>query len=308
MKKKPVKRSREQPVEEDDWVHPIGNDGSVACGVFLLLARRAVPGHVHPTQDLAMSALHMLWASVDVASSIEVARQSFQRLATAGALRLTNASRTHQVPTRSRSWIGDGLRAIVIVRVDTEGLTGVTEIGDGFLYNCHSLLTVNLRGFKEVTTVGSSFLCDCLKLKAVDLAPLARVTRLGDSFLLGCRTLTALDLAPLSQLTTLPMAFLADCTSLQSLDCRPLRSVAGVAGCFLFHCTALQELNVLSFNTVTEVGTYFLSDLPALRRLDLSSMANVTELYNKGLLGNHQLVSLTRPETGELATAAIAGF
>ena len=99
------------PEEEDDWVHPIGNDGSVACGAFLLLAARQVSGDVHPTCDLAMCALHMLWASVDDASPWEVAKQSFCRLATPGALRLMNVngnaivSSVHAAPFRDLSSI-----------------------------------------------------------------------------------------------------------------------------------------------------------------------------------------------------------
>ena len=96
---KPSKRAREQTAtEEDDWVQPIGNDASVACAVFLLLARRHVPGDVHPTLDHALCALHMVWASVDEASPMEVARQSFLRLATPGAVSLTNVKGEPTVP------------------------------------------------------------------------------------------------------------------------------------------------------------------------------------------------------------------
>ena len=159
------KHAREQPPsEEDDLVHPIGNDGSVACGVFLLLARRHVSGDVHPTQDLALCMLHMLWASVDNASPMTVARQSFLRLATKGAVSLTNASGAATVPShkdspiRRLASICHGPRASTIVRIDTEGHTGVTAIGDDFLDSCCNLLSVNLRGLNNVVAIGGSFL------------------------------------------------------------------------------------------------------------------------------------------------------
>ena len=313
---KPVKRAREQRTEEDDWVHPIGNDASVACVVFLLLARHHVPGDVHPTLDLAQCALHMVWASVDESSPTAVARQSFLRLATPGAVRLTNVNRNATVPSpwptnspfRSLWSICQGPRANVIVQVDTQGLTGVTEIGDNFLYECSSLRTVNLRGLAHVSRVGGFFLADCSELKVLDLAPLARVTAIRSCFLSRCASLTALDLAPLSQLTELPDEFLTNCSSLQSLDCRPLRSVTAIGTGFLAGCSALHELDVSSFAAVTRIDEGFLHYCPALRSLDLSAMANVTEVDTDDLLGDHQLESLVRPEMGELATAAIAGL
>ena len=309
-----TKRAPVKPPEEDDWVRPIGNDGSVACGVFLLLAVRHVSGDVHPTCDLAMCALHMLWASVDDASPWEVAKQSFCRLATPGALRLTNVNGNAIVSSvgaatfRELSSICHGPRANVIVRVDTEALTGVTEIGDYFLWRCGSLVSVILRGLAGVTTVGDSFLRGCIGLKAIDLAPLSRVTTVGDWFLDGCSSLTAIDVAPLSRLTALPCGFLHGCTSLQSLDCRPLRSVTTIGPELLCSCAALQQLDVSSFSTVTKIGQLFLCSCPALRHLDLSSMANVSKLIAPGLLAGHGLESLIRPATGALATAAIKGF
>ena len=311
---KPVKRAREQPAEEDDWVHPIGNDGSVACGVFLLLARRHVPGDVHPTLDLAVCALHMVWASVDDRSPTEVAKQSLLRLATAGAVSLTNVkgkasvSMLYGSPICNLSSICHGPRANVVVRVDTEGLTGVTAIGNGFLYHCRSLRVVNLRGLVNVTRIGHTFLFGCSELKAVDLAPLARVTRIETCFLHDCKSLVAIGLAPLYQLTELPSWFLSGCSSLRSLDCRPLRRVTTIERRFLLDCTALQELNVSSFATVKRIGKSFLHNCPALRSLDLSAMTNVANLNEAYLLNRHQLESLARPETGELATAAIAGL
>ena len=310
----PVKRARElpreQPAEEDDWVHPIGNDGSVACGVFLLLARRHLSGDVHPTQDLALCALHMLWASVDVSSPSQVARQSFQRLATPGALRLTNVERNAIVLPSISSHLRQIClrpRANVIVRIDTEALTGVTEIGDGFLSGCSSLRVVNLRGLKNVTRIGLGFLYGCRALPAVDLAPLSRVEAIRACFMSACQSLKSIDLAPLSRLTTLPPEFLRGCSSLQSLDCSPLRSVTCLERGFVGGCTALQELNVSSFGSVTEIGGGFLADCSALLSLDLSSLANVTELGDDELrLG--QLESLIRPEMGVLATAPIARF
>ena len=330
-----------KPAAEDDWVHPIGNDGSVACGVFLLLARRHVPGDVHPTCDLAMGALHMLWASVDDASPVEEARQSFQRLATAGAVRLTNVQERVTVPARVRTRspfqklksICHGPRANVIVRVDTEGLTGVTVIGDNFLSDCTSLRVVNLRGLVNVTRIGDCFMSDCHTLQAGDLAPLSRIKAIGECFMVGCESLTALDVSPLSRLTTLPNGFLCGCKSLQSLECRPLRSVTTIGAdflthcaalqelnvssfasvtqignCFLTGCAALQELNVSSFASVTQIGECFLATCPALRTLDLSAMTEVDILSDVGLLHDHQLQSLIRPETGEFATAAVGGL
>ena len=324
--------------EDDDWVHPIGNDASVACGVFLLLARRHVPGDVHPTQDLAMCALHMVWASVDDAMAKKVARQSFLRLATPGALSLTNVNGSAMAssfgsPFVDVSSICHGPRANVIVRVDTEGLTGVTEIDDDFLRECKSLRAVNLRGLVNVTRIGDCFLqrCEsltavdlaplgcvteigycfmdgCRELQAVDLAPLVSVTEIDTSFMAGCAALTAIDLAPLSQVTITLGEFLCGCTSLQSLDCRPLRSATTIEGGFLHSCTSLRQLDVSSFATVTRISDAFLANCPALRTLDLSSMTNVAELNSYELLRGHQLESLVRPETGELATAAIDGF
>ena len=314
---KPVKRARaQQPAEDDDWVHPIGNDGSVACGVFLLLARRHVPGDVHPTCDLAMRALHMLWASVDDASPVAVARQSFQRLATAGAVRLTNVQGRATVPARSDALslfqtlesICQGPRANAIVRVDTEGLTGVTEIGTHFLAGCTSLRVVNLRGLVYVTCIGDSFMESCRELQEVDLAPLSRVRAIGEFFMVECASLTALDVTPLSNLTALPWGFLYDCSSLQSLDCRPLRGVTTISGRFLGGCAALQELDMSAFASVTRIDGCFLAGCPALRTLNLSAMTEVDRLIDVGLLQDHQLQSLIRPETGELAIARIAGF
>ena len=197
----------------NDWVHPIGNDVSVACGVFLLLARRHVSGDVHPTQDLADCMLHMVWASVDDASPMAVARQSFRRLATKGSVSLTNSSGAATVPhwdspIRRLDRICHGPRANTIVRVDTEGLVGVTAIGAFFLDGCCSLLRVNLRGLKNVATIGNRFLQCCRALKAVDLAPLARVKAIGECFMVNCESLTSIDLAPLAQLTKLPCDFL----------------------------------------------------------------------------------------------------
>ena len=245
-----VKRAREQPAEEDDWVHSIDNDGSVACGVFLLLARRHVSGDVHPTQDLAMCALHMVWASVDDQSPRERARQSFLRLTTSDAVSLTNVRGNATVPSpwpagpafRSLSSICHGPRANIIVRIDTEALTGVTEIGNAFLLDCSSLRLVNLRGVLNVARIGGDFLSGCSELKAVDLVPLARVTQVGEDFLADCGSLSAIDLAPMSQLTTLSPEFLFNCSSLQSVDCPPLRSVTTIESGFLEGCTALQEL------------------------------------------------------------------
>ena len=284
--------------------------------MFLLLARRHVPGDVHPTQDLALCALHMVWASVDDATLVKVARQSFLRLATPGAVSLTNVEGNATVASPWRatspfiylSSICHGPRANVIVRVDTEGLTGVTAIGAGFLAGCRSLRVVNLRGLVNVADIFDDFLAGCSELQSVDLAPLARVTEIGESFLYNCCSLTAIDLAPLSQLTTLSTAFLSDCSSLQSLDCRPLRSVTTIDSDFLEGCTTLQELDMSSFATVSLIDGGFLANCIALRSLDLSSMTNVTEFDAYGFLHSHQLESLFRPETGELATADIDGL
>ena len=172
---------------------------------------------------------------------------------------------------------------------------------------------MNLRGLVNVTRIGDSFLDGCSELKAPDLAPLAGVTAIGGWFLCSCSSLTAIDLAPLSRLTIVPLRFLSRCYSLQSLDCRTLRSVTIIQMGFLQSCMGLQELDVSSFTSVTRIEEGFLDncpalrilDLSALRRLDLSAMTHVTKRDSNYLLHDHQLESLVRPETGELATAAI---
>ena len=62
-----------------------------------------------------------------------------------------------------------------------------------------------------------------------------------------------------------------------------------------------------SFATVTRIDQRFLCACPALRRLDLCSMAHVDRLNVFDFLAHHQLESLARPDTGELATAATDG-
>jgi hypothetical protein len=225
----------------------IGNDASVACGVFLQLARRHVPGDVHPTVDLAQCALHMVWASVDESSPIEVAQRSFQRLSTKGALTLTNRALAPKVssayPFRYLSKICHRwTRANVLVRIDTEGLTGVTEIDRDFLRECKSLRAVNLRGLVNVTRIGDSFLCDCESLTAVDLAPLAGVTLVGEWFLAGCRGLKAVDLASLANVTRIGAGFLCDCPALRRLDLSAMSNVVEVDDDFLLDGHRLESL------------------------------------------------------------------
>ena len=303
----------------------------MACHVLRLTLRSVAPTVFHSKLSLPDITLdsrvfkHLcLWSSVDDASPVAVARQSFQRLATPGALSLTNVNGNTTVPPlpnttvpppwpatspfRDLSSICHSPRANDIVRVDTEGLSGVTEIGSYFLRACHSLRVLNPRGLVNVTRIGHCFMRSCDALQAVELAPLSRVRAIGDLFMAGCASLTALDVAPLSRLATLPSGFLLDCSLLQSLDCRPLRSVTTIGDIVLVRCTALQDLNVSSFASVTQIGDCFLHECSALRNLDLSAMTVVAVLNGAAVLDDHQLKSLIRPQTDELATAAIGGF
>ena len=278
----------------------------MVCGLFFLLAAHShVDGDVHPTRDLAMCALHMLWASVEV--NWACTDRVFHRLGPSGAICVTNRWAATVVPVRlhlDSMMASTALSFVKIVRFDSEGLTGVTTIGCNFLAECNALRRVNLRGFRDVTSIGNGFMRGCAELRDVDLAPLSQVTSVGEEFFAYCTRLRAIDLSPLACLTTLCSGFLNG-SGVLYVDCRPLGKVSHIGDYFLAQCPSLREVNLSSSSSVSKIGSNFLWACPSLHTLDLSALVNVTELHWYGLLKANNLWHLTRPAAGMLETARI---
>ena len=170
---------------------------------------------------------------------------------------------THIILFRSNNnllRIGDGFlwNCTKLTTMDLSHLSNIASIGNDFLRNT-KLTTIDLSPLSNVTSVGNHFLYDCSKLTTIDLYPLSNVTSVDNCFLSYCTNLTSIDLSPLSNVTSIGSHFLCDCRKLATIDLSPLSHIISVGNCFLSYCTKLTTINLAPLSNVTSIGDYFLS-------------------------------------------------
>jgi hypothetical protein len=187
--------------------------------------------------------------------------------------------------------IGNGFlydcKALTTLNLD---LRNVSEIGSSLLYGCNRLTTLNL-DLRNVTNIGYEFLAGCNRLTTLNL-DLRNVSEIGSRLLYGCKGLTTLDLSPLRNVTKIGDGFLHGCKGLTTLDLRPLGNVTNIGDNFLQDCQGLITLYLRPLRNVTKIGDGFLHGCEGLTALDLRPLGNVTKIGDGFLYGCNRLTTL----------------
>lgn len=68
----------------------------------------------------------------------------------------------------------------------------ITSIGNQFINNFHSLLSIDLSVFVNVTSIGYAFINNCSSLPSIDLSAFVNVTSISNAFLAQCGALNIL--------------------------------------------------------------------------------------------------------------------
>jgi hypothetical protein len=171
----------------------------------------------------------------------------------------------------------------------------IKTIGDNFLSNCSSLISLDLSGLNNIITINDFFLGNCSSLTSLDLSKLNDITIIRFGFLYGCSSLISLDLSGLNNVIIIGKYFLAYCSSLTSLNLSGLNNVTTINGRFLHDCSSLTSLNLSGLNNVTTISSKFLECCSSLTSLNLSGLNNVTTISQSDIvlrkLENNKLFS-----------------
>ena len=92
------------------------------------------------------------------------------------------------------------VRKLRIKNLFIHTLDVVHRIGDNFLHNCPSLISVTFLPMAYVNTVGNKFLSKCSLLKIVDFSGLNKVLEVGDKWLSKCDVLALVSCAAMVSL------------------------------------------------------------------------------------------------------------
>ena len=92
------------------------------------------------------------------------------------------------------------VRKLRIKNLFIHTLDVVQRIGDNFLHNCPSLISVTFLPMAYVTIVGNRFLSECSLLKIVDFSGLNKVFKVGDKWLSKCDALALVSCAAMVSL------------------------------------------------------------------------------------------------------------
>jgi hypothetical protein len=178
------------------------------------------------------------------------------------------------------------IRKIIII-----GQT-ITTIGNYFLYNCPSLLSINLSSLTNVEKIGDNFLEYCSSLKSANLRNFKNVKKIGDKFLAYCSSLESINLDGFIKLETIGSGFLSECSSLKSLDMSGLCNLITINNNFLSNCSSLESLGVSKLNKIKHIYSNFLSGCSSLKSLDLNNFVYVRKIKGDFLNGCLSLESL----------------
>ena len=189
-----------------------------------------------------------------------------------------------------------------LISVDFSGFKNVTTIGGGFLSSCESLEVVDLSGLNNLTTINeyfffksaNGFMENCEKLESVDLCSFDKVTVIGDNFLYNCKSLKDIsNMSGLSNVKSIGNYFLARCESLVSVDASALKSVTAIDKGFLNFCLKLESVDLRSFDKITVISDDFLYKCESLKDIsNMSGLSNVKSIGNHFLAGCESLVSV----------------
>eukprot|EP01064_Diplonema_japonicum_P021718 TRINITY_DN3128_c0_g1_i3.p1 TRINITY_DN3128_c0_g1~~TRINITY_DN3128_c0_g1_i3.p1 ORF type:complete len:377 (+),score=81.71 TRINITY_DN3128_c0_g1_i3:32-1162(+) len=190
--------------------------------------------------------------------------------------------------------IGDGFlkNCESLVTLDVSSLLGVLTVGKYFLYGCTSLKATDLTPCKNMKMVDFGFLSCCSSLETIDLSPLRNVKSVDSCFLSSCTSLRSVNLAPLRWVEYVGEGFLSKCESLKVIDTSPLRNLKSLSHHFLSNNTSLTSANLSQLSQVSSVGDYFLSDCSSLASLDLRSFQNIKLIGAAFLAGCSSLTAV----------------
>jgi len=121
--------------------------------------------------------------------------------------------------------------------INLSGLNNIETIGNNFLYNCQSLISIDL---SELTSIKDYFLYHCSALIEIKLSP--KIKTIGNYCLIQCIKLKELDLSGLNNLITIGNNFLGHCYSLETIDLSGLNSLESIGNNFLYKCSALKSI------------------------------------------------------------------
>jgi len=124
--------------------------------------------------------------------------------------------------------------------INLSGLNNIETIGNNFLYNCQSLISIDL---SELTSIKDYFLYHCSACSAlteIKLSP--KIKTIGNDCLIQCIKLKELDLSGLNNLITIGNNFLGHCYSLETIDLSELPNITSIGDYFLYKCTNLKSI------------------------------------------------------------------
>ena len=170
------------------------------------------------------------------------------------------------------------LRDSALTRLDLSAVSVVTEIGDGFLFNCRQLTELDLSGLCNVTAIGAYFINNAERLESINLLGFGSVTKVGGRFLADS-ALRTVDLSVFRRVTVIEGNFLRHCKHLTSVDLSGLSNVTEIGDYFLFHCSSLKRVCLSGLRSVVTVGKSFFGCCSSLQVVDgLSALSEVSSI------------------------------
>eukprot|EP00760_Papus_ankaliazontas_P010934 PhM_4_TR14589/c0_g1_i1/m.41578 len=160
----------------------------------------------------------------------------------------------------------------------------VRSFGSEFMKGCTSIVCVDLHMLKDLSNIGNDFLRDCHSLTSVWLPSNNSGNRsisLHDGFMAGCTSLTKLDLCSLSGTTRIGCDFLRDAYSLRRFNFKNLSGLKDIGDNCLSGCTSLTEVLGLAPTSgpsfIKSIGSNFLAECTQLTFVSLSGLTNVKQ-------------------------------
>jgi hypothetical protein len=173
------------------------------------------------------------------------------------------------------------------------------KIGDWFLCECKSLITIDLSSLSNVIQIGKSFLRKCKSIKNIDLSPLSNITHIGCEFLYDCEGVTTIDISHLSNVKHIGNNFLSGCKSLTNINLSPLSNVTQIRYGFLYGCKNITNIDLSPLSNVIDIGVMFLGSCENITNIDLSPLSNVSYIGSLFLGGCKRLTYVIVNEENE---------
>jgi hypothetical protein len=140
------------------------------------------------------------------------------------------------------------LKHVLIISCDQE-----KTLGDDFLENCHSLLTLDF-AMPFVRSINNRWMMSCDSLHHVKFSGMSSITQVGKGWMSNCMSLTTPIFAGMHNLRKVGHRWMAECTQLQNPSFDGLDQLEHVGNDWMYRCKSLINPDFHGLNTLMHVN------------------------------------------------------